>query len=133
MAAIPVKDVRGLGLTYLATDYVADLHQVVVHHVRQVVGRKSVRLHNNLIIHILIIKDHLAPNNVFDFSFAVGHFHADHVALAIGNALFDNLTGELKACPVVGGLRVLCTTELNAHLLKSFLRAETAIGIAGLE
>ena len=35
----------------LAADHMSDLHQVVVHDIREVIGRKSVRLHHDLIVH----------------------------------------------------------------------------------
>lgn len=75
--------------SYLSTDDMADLHQVVIHHVGQMVGRVAIILHDDLVVDVFVVEHHLAVDDVFELCLAFGYFHSDDIALSSGFALFD--------------------------------------------
>jgi hypothetical protein len=110
----------------------ADLHEMIVYHVRQMIGRETVILHDDLIIDVLVVKNHLAVHDVLELRLTVRHLHSNDVTLAASLALLYNFFRQLQAGPIVLGLRVLLTPELDSHFLQSFCGAEAAVSVACL-
>jgi hypothetical protein len=93
-AATPVG-VMTVNDTYLSSDNVADLHQMVVYNVCQVIGWVTIVLHDNLIVNVLVVEHNLAVNDVLKLSLTLRYFHPDDVALTTSLAFFDFLWRQL--------------------------------------
>ena len=79
----------------LAAQHMSDTHQVIVHHVGQVIGRQTVRLHQHLHIHLLPGDVDLAAQHVLHLADAVGvNLHAHHVWLTRRHPLGHLLLAE---------------------------------------
>ncbi len=67
----------------LRADHVGDPHQVIVHHVGEVVGREAVALQQDLVVHLRPLEADLAAQQVADdHRLVLGHGEADDVGLA---------------------------------------------------
>ena len=67
----------------LRPDDVGDAHEVVVHHVREVVGGEAVALQQDLVVHLRVVEAHLAAQEVpHDGLAPARHREADDVRLA---------------------------------------------------
>lgn len=106
-----------------------NLHQVVINNVGEVVSRKSVTLHDHLVINGVVVEDHLSVDHVLEFRFAVRDEHSDHVGFAVGDTLIDFILGKAVAESIVLGLRVLGATLLDAHLLEAVGGAEAVVSV----
>ena len=112
----------------------ADLHEVVVDHVSEVVGRESVILQDDLVVDVLIVEHDLAVDDVAELSLALGDLHADDERLTVRLLLLDLvLAPVVHAEAVVLGLRVLLPADLNPHLLQPLRRAEARVGVPVLQ
>ncbi len=81
---------RHRGQPFLATDDVADFHQMVIDDVSQMIGRHTVRLEQHFVVQGIGLHVHLATNQVVHDDFAVFGNHETHrVRHAIGYQLFD--------------------------------------------
>lgn len=96
--------------TYSAPNHMSNLHVVVVHYVRQVVGRMTVRLQEDRIIVDAIDKlqllfassilARLAVDQILEHRVLVG-LEPDHVWLSLGCPLGGFFCGDVKAGSVV--------------------------------
>ena len=114
----------------LGADHVGDAHQVVVHHVGQVVGGIAVALEQDLVVHLGTLEADVTPQRVADDHRVVArHGQAHHVGLA-GRAPRAGLFGRKRsAAPVVAGGELLLPL-LGAQRLQPLRRAEAEIGAA---
>ena len=81
---------RHRGQPFLATDDMADFHQMVIDDVGQVVGRHTVALEQDLVVQGVGLHFHLAANQVVHDDFAVFRNHETHrVRRAVGHQFFD--------------------------------------------
>ena len=65
---------RGAGKVFDAADNVVDLHQMVVYHVREIVGRHTVRLDKDIVFHIRVGHAYMPENEVVVFAYAFGRY-----------------------------------------------------------
>ena len=95
------------GEPLLGPDDVRDAHQVVVHHVGEVVGGEAVALQQDLVVHLGVVEAHLAAQEVpHDGLAPVRHREADDVRLARGAASPGLVPGEGAAAAVVAEVRL---------------------------
>ena len=121
-------------MTYLSSDNVTDLHEVVIHHICKVVRGEAIVLEDDLVINVLVIKDHLTVDDVLELGLTLGHLHPDDERFPIGLLLLDLLFGVVvQAEAIVLGLGVLLATDLDAHLLQTLCCAEARVGVTILQ
>jgi hypothetical protein len=114
----------------LGANHVGDLHQVVVDHVGQVIGRKAVRLEQNLIVDLRVVELHLAAQPIDEHRLArAGHGHAHHERLAGRRPPLPLLARAPAAEPVVADEQPLAPL-LVTNGLQPLGRAEAAIRAA---
>ena len=76
---------RRAGQPFLRPQHVADVHGVVVHHHRHVVGGKAVGLHQHEVVGQLVLPLHVSPDDVLHRRNArLGHGEAEHGGQASG-------------------------------------------------
>ena len=81
---------RHRGQPFLATDDMADFHQMVIDDVGQMVGRHTVALEQDLVVQGVGLHLHLAANQVVHDDFAVfGDEETHRVGCAVGHQFFD--------------------------------------------
>jgi hypothetical protein len=107
------------------------LHQVVVHHIREVIGREAVRLEHHEVVGELVLEHGAPVDQVVVLRRAFQrHFEADDIGQPRFLARFDFGGGELAAAAIVhrggGALGAL----LRSHLLQLFGRAEALVRLA---
>lgn len=88
-------------MTYLSADDVADLHEVVVDDVGQVVGREPVVFHDDLVVDCAVVEDDLAMHDVLELSLSARHLHPHDETLPTSLALLDFFPGQLEAGAVI--------------------------------
>ena len=117
---------RGTRKILAAADNVRDAHEMVVHHVRKVVGRKSVALDQHLIVKIGVRRGDVAEDLVMERRFAlVGDLLADDPRHTGVETALHLLRGKLAA-------GVVLTGEVAGILLGLGLVAEAVIGVTAL-
>ena len=107
-----------------------DGHQVVVHHVGEVVGGQAVGLDEHVVVQRGAVHLHVAVEQIVKTGLALGgHVLADDVGLARLDAALDLLRGEMQAVLVVfEGLALLL--RLRARLVQPLPGAEAVVGAA---
>ena len=80
---------RRTGQPLLATDHMRDLHQVVIHDIRQMIGGQQVgTLIEHLIVKDIALHPHLTANQVVhQHLLTCLDLKAHHILLAVGNHL----------------------------------------------
>ena len=121
---------RNRGEPFLAARHMGDLHQVVVHHIRHMVGRHAVGLQQHLHVDGFPRDFDRAVDAVDELARALGRdLHAHDMRLAGLDALRHFLGGKVEAKAVI--FRRLAGGALRlAHLLQPLGRAEAAEGMA---
>ncbi len=111
----------------LAADHHVDVHQMVIHHVRQVVGGKAVALQEHLVVHGVPLELDVSAYLVLegDGPF-VRDLHADHVRLAGFHPLLRFFRSQLEAHAVVHR-RLVARLLRFAHLFQALCRAEATV------
>lgn len=132
MVTIPTQStVKLLGQTYLTSNDMRDLHQMIINNVGKVVGRETIILDDNLVIHNLIFKLHFPVHQIFELSLSFRHAHSDHKWLTVGLLLLDLLCAEvLQAKSIIHSFGVFLATDLHSHLCKALRSTKTWVGIA---
>ena len=107
-----------------------DGHQVVIHHVGEVVGGQAVGLDEHVVVQRRAVYLHVAVEQVVKAGLALGgHVLADDVGLARLDAALDFLRGEMQTVLVVfEGLALLL--RLRARLVQPLLGAEAVVSAA---
>src|SRR6266540_2465832 len=114
-------------------DHVSDLHQVVIDNVGEVVGRKSVRFEQDLIVDRFPVFADLAAEKVVHHAFAAhGYLHAQDKRFARCGAASRFLWRDGTAMPVVSGKEFLVAV-FGAHPIEPLLRAETTVSMPCLQ
>ena len=126
-------DVPGrAGQPLLSPHYVADLHQVVVRDVGQVVSGEAVGLEHHEVVGQAVLKRDLPPDQVVDFGDALEGHLEPHDGRRTGRIQVAPLRlGEAPAAPVVPR-RLLSAGPLLPRRGQPFLGAVAAIGAPGL-
>jgi hypothetical protein len=107
---------------------VGDSHQVVVHHVREVVGREAVALQQDLVVHLGVVEAHLAAQEVSHHGLAAPrHREADDVRLAGRPPALGLVPRQSPAAPVVAEVDLL-RLLLLAQGVEPLPRAEARVG-----
>ena len=121
----------GRGNPLLGADDVRDLHDVIVHHVGQVIGGIAVGLEQHLIVDLPVLDGDGVAKRVVHHGAAIHrHLQAHHRRLvAVG---LRPRVGKLPAVPVVTQ-RGLVLPLLLAHRFQAFRRAPAAIRRAAVE
>ena len=105
-------------MTYLSSDDVTDLHEVVIDDICEVIGRVAIVLEDHLVIDILVVKHHLAVHDILERCLALRYLHTNDKRLSVRLLLFYLLFSKaVKAEAIIFGLGVLLSTDLNAHFL----------------
>ena len=107
----------------------ANLHQVVINYIGEVVSGEAITLHDHLIIHGVVVEDNFSVDHVLEFRFASWDEHSDHVRFTIGDTLTDFILGQAVTESIVLGLRVLGAALLDAHLLEAVGGAEAVVSV----
>ena len=111
-----------------------DFHEIVVDHIREVVGRKAVIFQDHLVVNFFVAKDDFTVNDVFESCLALRYLHPDDEGLPFRFFFFDLLLREsMQAVSVVLGLGVLLTAYLDSHLLETLSCAETGVRVSIFE
>jgi hypothetical protein len=115
----------------LGADDVGDAHEVVVHHVGQVVGRETVGFQQHLVVDLAPVEGDGPAEFVGDGDVAsVRHGQADHVLLTGGPSGRSLLGRDAAAQTVVAELELLGLL-VRAELLEALAGAEARVGVAG--
>ena len=110
----------------VATDDVRDLHLVVVHHAREVVGRKAVRAQQHEVVEEVVLERHHLAYAVFPRGLAAGIERESNRGRApLGLEPRAVGLGQVSAAPIVA--RRLPTLEHAAPLLELLRRAIAAV------
>ena len=110
-----------------------DLHQVIVDDVGQVIGRVAVRLEQDEILEVGILKDDLAAQQIEDRRLATERHAETNRGRHPGREIQLHLPrGEIAAEAVEAG-RFLTCGLLLAYSLQAFRGAETAVGVPALQ
>lgn len=120
-------------MAYLASDYMADLHEVVVNDISKVVSREPVVFHDNLVVDCAVIENNLPVDDVLKLRLASGYLHPHNETFSACLALFHLFFWQLHTSPVVLRLRVLLTTDFNSHFLQALGCAEATISVSSLD
>ena len=103
-----------------------DAHEVVVHHVREVVGGQAVALDEHLVVQALVLHGDIAVDLVVEGGGSlVGDALADDIGLSLGGEAVGLL-------PVHAAAGIVPAVEFAAVLLGLGLLAEAAVGVAAL-
>ena len=114
-------------------DYMGDSHHVIVHNICEMVSGISVTLEDNLIVHCIVVKNHFAMDEVFEFSLALGDEHPYNIGLPGSHPLINFILADAVAEPVVLGGLMFQSTLLLPHELQAISRAEAVIGVSIFE
>ncbi len=141
MVAIPSMNKRDkelskirVWLTYLSSDDMTDLHQIIIDNVCKMVGRESIVFQNDLIINIFVIEDYFTMHDVFKSGLSFGHFHPNDKWLAICFLFFNLLLGVIiETEAIILSLCIFLPSNLNSHFLKPLSRAKARISITVLD
>ena len=99
-----------------APNHMSDSHQVVIHHISEMVSWISIALHDDLIIHSVVVENYFSMDQVFEFGLTFWYKHPYDIWLTALYALFNFLLGDAIAKSIV-----LCFLMLQASLLLSHL------------
>lgn len=118
---------------FQTADDVRDLHQMIVNHVRQVVGRVLVRLEDHEIrLGQCEVHANLAFHQIVELDLLVVHAKADRVRHALGQILVDLLLAQLSAAVIVADHGTILL-RLISEQLQQGLVAEAPVGQTLLE
>ncbi|MPM21851.1 hypothetical protein SDC9_68301 [bioreactor metagenome] len=118
---------RGGGKIFAAPHHVGDSHQVIVHHVRKIIGGKAVRLDKHLIVQLIVFHGDVSENGVSEGCGArAGNFLPDHIGNSGGEFFVYFFLREKSAAAVV----FVDDTAGRCGFRNLFLAAETAVGPA---
>ena len=124
---------RRTGQPFLATDDMADLHQMVVDDVRKVVCRQVVRaLVEHFVVKYVRVDDHFATDEVVHMHVLVGlHLEAHHVFLALRDPRLYFLCGQRqRVAHLHAGTRIVLEIRyFRTFLLQLFWGIESDVGI----
>ena len=114
----------GGGQVLAAPHHVGDAHQVVVHHVGEVVGGQAVGLQQHLVVQGVVVHGDVAEHRVGEGGLApVGDLLPDHIGLPGVHPGLGLLGGE-------GAAGIVGPVKLAAVLLTLALAAEAVVGVA---
>ena len=120
----------GGGQILAATDDMGNAHQVVVHHVCKVVGRHSVGLDEDLVVHLAVVDLNVAVDHIVKAGHArAGDLLADDIRVACFQMLPDLFRGQVAAAAVVVG-HLAVRALLRVQGLQPLLRAEAVVSLA---
>ncbi len=118
----------------LAADDVGDAHEVIVDHVRQVVGRKPIGFDQHLIVDLGIGDGDGSAQAVVEHRLAlVGHRQAHHVGLAGGSPRLRRGRIQSATTPIISQVSFLGRHLLAAQGVETLARAKATVGRTGLE
>ena len=117
----------------LSSDNMGDSHEIVVNHIRQMVGWVTISLHDDLVIYSVIVKDHLSMDQILVFSLSSWDQHPYDVWHPFFFLLLDLLFGQPVAESIILSLRVFGIALKFAHLLQSFSCAKAVVCISIFE
>ena len=112
---------RSTGQPLLTTDHVGDLHQMVIHDIRQMIGGQLIgTLIEHLVVKNVTLHAHLTTDEVVDqHLLSCLDLKANHILLAIGNQLIHLFLGKgQRIAHLTAGVAVvlevlyLCTLSL---------------------
>lgn len=125
------KERTGGYLPDLAADDMCYLHQMVINHIRQVVGRKAIRLQDDKVfLWILLLK--LAVNGISELGTSKGiALQANHMSLSLCTAAVGLGRIDGTACAWINSrpAGVMKAALLRLELLRG---AEAAVGVASV-
>ena len=117
----------------LRANHVRDAHQVVVHHVGQVIRREAIGLQQHLVIHIVMRKRNVAPKLVAKCSLTLNRNLKPHHCGPALRFKRRNLRGiQLPVCAVVARRQLGRDLRLP-HRLQLFGRLKAAIRMPGVQ
>ena len=123
----------GGGQILAAADDVGNAHQVVIHHVGEVVGGHAVGLNQNLVVQFLDVDLDMAVDHIVETGHAgFGDLLADDVRLTGGQLGVDLLLSQVAAVAVVVGHLTGGALGL-VHLVQAVLGAEAVVSLAFLD
>jgi len=112
-----------------AAHHVRDAHQVVIHHVGEVIGREAVALEQDLVVELFVLHGDVAVDEILEGSRTfLAYALADHVRQALGQLRLHLFGGQPAAAPVVTQDGSIMLFFRLLGLLR--LLAETAVGVA---
>ncbi len=105
-----------------------DAHQMVIHHVREIVGRIAVRLDQNHIVHLTVLHRDVSVVDVMERRGSLRrHVEADHMRHAGGQLLLNLLLRQMETVLVIG--RIFLPVDHGLQTFEPFLRAEAVVGV----
>lgn len=117
-----------------------DLHEMIIHHVRQMIGRVSVGLDQNGIVidtldQIQLVRRavlaRLAVHQIVEHRVSF-HLQSNDMRFTLGRPLFRLLRRDLPAFPIVTG-RQSSLAAMSGESVQSIGGAEAAVGVAVLD
>ncbi len=122
------------GQPLVAAHDVADLHQVIVHHVGQVIGGIAVRLEQDNVLQGRIVHRGRAAQHVVEGGLSLQWgLEADHRLQALRFPLSHLRGGQRPAVAVVADVRPVLGLLLLAHLGQPLRAAKALVGLALVE
>ena len=131
---------RSRGQPFLPADHVGDLHEVIVHHIGEVVGRHAVALKEHLIVEQVRLHAHLATDEVVQHDgVEFGDLEADHIGFARREATIDFFLRQdqgilqVEAGGAAVGERAAGGFQLFATGFQLLRRVERVVGVTALD
>ena len=116
----------------VATHDVADLHQMVVHHIGQMVGGKTIALQKHQIVQRLVLESDRAVQHVLKRSLALQRcLQSDHRCDSLGR-VFGTLAGAEIATMAVVADSLLLRALFLAQRVQPLRRAVAVVGLVFL-
>ena len=117
------------------------LHQVVVYHHSQVIGRHTVALQQHFIVHQIGIKGYIPAYHILEYNgLVLWHFYPDHVVGAIGQQLCYFIGWQRQRIAhfhagsmVILNITVLVHFQVPAHAFQIFRGVKCIVCIAGID
>ena len=109
-----------------AANHMGNFHEVIIHHISEMVSWHAVRLNQYLHIDLRPGDIYLATQDIFKFALTVSrNLHANHMLIACRLLRFTLFPSQAQAMTIVTGL-TLVQHLLLAHLIESLGATETA-------
>lgn len=99
-----------MGASYRSSNDMCDLHAMVIHHIRQMICRMSIRLQQNRVIvnsinqvqltAVRSVLPRLAVDKIVEHGISL-HLQPDHVSFALGCSIRGLLRGDVPALSIV--------------------------------
>ncbi len=113
---------------------VGDLHFMIVHHGSQMIRRQSIGFYDDIIVQVLIFDRNITTNMVVCGRRSVlWHFEADCVFFPCSHSARGFIRLKLPAQAIISDTLHFPRLLLLSHLLQTFGRAETGVGVALLD